>query len=144
VTCVREAQQQARGKTGRVESDRQHTRVKTLPLLAAFLALVAACRNPAPPEEDRADGSVLAPGGPAPIVTGTVLDARTGRPISGALVRGPGGVETRSDERGRFVLRGLAVGASGELVGTTAAGLSGKNLLRALEGGALEVVLHLR
>ena len=46
--------------------------------------------------------------------------------------------------RGRFVLRGLARGAAGELVATSEAGLSGKNLLRPLEGGPLEVVLYLR
>jgi hypothetical protein len=110
----------------------------------AALLLGAACRNPSSPEEALSRGSAPAWVGPAPVVTGTVVDARTGKPISGALVRGPGGVETRSDASGRFVLRGLAPGAAGELVGTTEAGLRGKNLLRALEGGALEVVLHLR
>jgi len=118
--------------------------MKPLPPLVAGLVLVLACRSPALTQEAPAQGAAPGWTGPAPVVTGTVLDARTGKPISGALVRGPGGVETKSDERGRFVLRGLAVGASGELVGTTAAGLRGKNLLRALEGGALEVVLHLR
>ena len=82
--------------------------------------------------------------GPAPLVTGTVLDARTGKPVAGALVRGPGGVETKTDERGRFVLRGLAPGAAGELVATTDAGLRGANLLRPLDAGALEVVVHVR
>jgi len=115
--------------------------MKTALLLAA-LALSAGCRNPAPdPVAGRSSAPVAA--GPAPIVMGTVLDARTGKPIPGALVRGPGGVETKSDAHGRFVLRGLAIGASGELVGTSD-GLTGKNVLRTLEGGPLEVVLHLR
>jgi hypothetical protein len=112
-------------------------------LLGAALALLGACRNPGADDPDAARVQAPAPAGPAPIVTGTVLDARTGKPIAGALVRGPGGVETKSDASGRFVLRGLALGASGELVATSD-GLTGKNLLRTLEGGPLEVVLHLR
>ena len=48
-------------------------------------------------------------------------------------------VALRSDARGRFVLRGLARGAAGELVATSEAGLSGKNLLRPLEGGPLDL-----
>src|SRR6185503_8427252 len=107
-----------------------------LGLLLAAVALSGACRN-APASAAAASGHGAAPvaAGPGPIVTGTVLDARTGKPIAGALVRGPGGVETKSDAQGRFVLRGLALGVSGELVGTSEAGLTGKNLLRALEGG---------
>lgn len=118
--------------------------MRGLLLLCAFALLAAACRNPAPPEADSAPGAVPGAAGPGPIVTGTVLDARTGKPVAGARVTGPGGVETRSDARGRFVLRGLAPGTSGELVGTSAAGLSGKNVLRALASGSLEVVLYLR
>jgi hypothetical protein len=121
--------------------------MKPLPsawLFVACLALASACRNPTEGEPGSVFGTAPAPSGPGPIVTGTVVDARTGKPIAGALVRGPGGVETQSDARGRFVLRGLVLGASGELVGTTEAGLSGRNLLRALEAGPLEVVLHLR
>ena len=119
--------------------------MKPLLVLLAAVALIGACHNP-PPSEAGEGARSAAPvaAGPAPIVSGTVLDARTGKPIPGALVRGPGGVETRSDANGRFVLRGLALGTSGELVGTSASGLTGKNLLRALEGGPLEVVLHLR
>lgn len=119
--------------------------MKPFLLFLAAVAPAVACRNPPASEAgEGARGAAPVASGPGPIVTGTVLDARTGKPIPGALVRGPGGVETKSDARGRFVLRGLAPGASGELVGTTVAGLSGKNLLRVLEGGALEVVLHLR
>jgi len=113
-------------------------------VLLPLFALLVACRNPSPSEEAPANRAAPAAAGPGPIVTGTVLDARTGKPIPGAVVRGPGGVETKSDARGRFVLRGLTLGASGELVGTSEAGLSGKNLLRALAAGPLEVVLHLR
>lgn len=119
--------------------------MKPILLFLAAVALGAGCRNPPSPgagESARSAAPVAA--GPGPVVTGTVLDARTGKPIAGALVRGPGGLETKSDARGRFVLRGLAPGVPGELVGTSESGLTGKNLLRALEGGPLEVVLHLR
>ena len=112
---------------------------------AALLVLLAlgACHNP---DGTRPSGAAAAPlqGGPAPVVTGTVLDARTGKPIAGARVVGPGGLETKTDAQGHFVLRGLALGAEGELVGTTDAGLKGQNHLRALAGGPLEVVLYLR
>jgi len=116
--------------------------MRALAPFVALAALLGACRNP--PPEQAPSYRVPPADGAEPIVMGTVLDARTGKPIAGAIVRGPGGVETKSDAHGRFVLRGLALGASGELVGTTEAGLSGKNFLRALEGGPLEVVLHLR
>lgn len=114
-------------------------------LALASLFLVLACQEPKP-----AGGEALllpaagAATGPTPVVTGTVLDARTGKPVAGATVRAPGGQTATTDARGRFVLRGLAAGTSGELVGTTEAGLAGKNLLRPLEGGPLEVVLYLR
>jgi hypothetical protein len=112
--------------------------------LLLCLVLLGACRNPEGGDAAALGAAPAGRSGPAPVVTGTVLDARTGKPIAGALVRGPGGVEAKSDKSGRFVLRGLALGAAGELVGTTEAGLSGKNLLRPLESGLLEVVLHLR
>lgn len=118
--------------------------MKLVLFLIAAAALGSGCHNPSSSPEEGSHGAAPAMAGPAPVVTGTVLDARTGKPIAGAVVRGPGGIETKSDAHGRFVLRGLAPGVSGELVGTSESGLTGKNLLRALEGGPLEVVLHLR
>jgi len=114
-----------------------------LALASLFLAL--ACQQPPPASGE----ALLLPAegvasGPAPVVTGTVLDARSGKPVAGATVRAPGGQTATTDRQGRFVLRGLPAGTSGELVGTTEAGLTGKNLLRPLEGGALEVVLYVR
>jgi len=109
------------------------------------LLVLGACTNPSPAAGDELllpQGSAAT--GPAPLLSGTVLDARTGKPVAGATVRAPGGQETTTDERGRFVLRGLALGTSGELVGTTEAGLTGKNRLRPLVGGPLEVVLYVR
>lgn len=115
-------------------------------LVLAPLLLLAACTNPPPAAGDELllPESAAAATGPAPLVTGTVLDARTGKPVAGATVRAPGGQQATTDERGRFVLRGLSLGTSGELVGTTEAGLAGKNRLRPLEGGPLEVVLYVR
>jgi len=119
--------------------------MKRILILSVCAALALACRNPSGVDSsEAAAASAPAAVGPAPIVTGTVVDARTGQPVSGALVRGPDGVEAKSDARGRFVLRGLHLGAFGELVATTEAGLSAKNRLRPLESGPLEVVLHLR
>lgn len=115
-------------------------------LALVVLSLTAACTNPPPAGGDELlfpQGATAATG-PAPLLTGTVLDARTGKPVAGATVRAPGGEEATSDERGRFVLRGLPLGTSGELVGTTKAGLAGKNRLRPLAGGPLEVVLYVR
>lgn len=129
--------------TSTPDSKRSLAALACVALLAsgAFLA----CRNPAAVEAASGGGQPpSAQNGPGPVVTGTVLDARTGKPVAGARVCGPGGVEARSDAQGRFVLRGLALGASGELVATTEAGLRGKNLLRPLASGPLEVVLHLR
>jgi len=116
--------------------------MKRLPLLT-LLVLVPACRNPTESNGEGAHAGAPAATGPAPLVTGTVLDARTGKPVAGARVVGPGGVEAKSDAQGHFVLRGLALGAEGELVGTEA-GRTGKNRLRALASGPLEVVLYLR
>ncbi|HEX6882671.1 MAG TPA: hypothetical protein VF530_04770 [Planctomycetota bacterium] len=118
--------------------------MRPLPLLVLLLTGGVACRNPSSDEEGATAAPAAHQTGPAPVVTGTVVDARTGKPVAGAVVRGPGGLETKTDKTGRFVLRGLARGASGELVATSAAGASGKNLLRPLEGGTLEVVIHLR
>jgi len=114
--------------------------------LAAALALLGsgACRNP-PESAGSAHpfGRAPAEAGPAPLVSGTALDARSGKPLADVLIRGPGGVETRSDARGRFVLRGLVLGSEGEILGSTASGLSGRNLLRPLDG-SLEIVIYLR
>ena len=115
----------------------------TLALLLASLAL-AACHNPASTPGAAAYGGAPAVAGPGPIVIGTAIDASTGKPLEGVLVRAPGGVEAKSDARGRFLLRDLALGAEGELVGTTKGGLEGRNVLRPLAPGPLEVVLYLR
>ncbi len=116
-----------------------------LALLAALFWLLTTCRNPSAKEgAESSFGCAPRPGGPAPVVTGTVKDASSGKPLAGVRVQGPGGVEVLTDAQGRFVLRGLAPGAEGELVATGAGGLVGRNRLRPLEPGPLEVVIYLR
>lgn len=75
-------------------------------------------------------------------VTGTVLDTRTGEPVADANVRGPHDTRARTDERGRFELRGLQLGDAGELTARAEDGRSGSVALRPLRGGVLEVVIH--
>ena len=86
--------------------------MKLSAIVVACLLALAACRN-APANGAGQGDSSTGPGyaGPAPIVTGMVLDARTGKPIAGALVRGPGGVETKSDAGGHFILDEAAASA---------------------------------
>ena len=80
----------------------------------------------------------------APVVVGTAIEASTGRPLEGALIEGPGGVQTRTDAHGRFVWRGIPAGVEGKIRASTEGGLTAANRLRPLKGGELEVVLHLR
>jgi len=118
--------------------------MRALALGSALLLGLLGCRSPEP--KPPAPGPFGDPGrsGPAPLVAGTTLDARTGKPLAGVRVVGPGGVEAVSDAQGRFLLRGLAPGVSGELVATAPSGLQARNRLRGLVGGTLEVVLRLR
>jgi hypothetical protein len=115
-----------------------------LPLLV-LLALAGACRNaPGPGEVRAAEAAARARLGPPPVVHGTVLDARTRRPVAGARVRVPGGLEVVSDVEGRFVLAGLELGWEGDLEAVTDSGQEGRNRLRALGPGDLEVVVFVR
>ncbi|MEM7309257.1 MAG: hypothetical protein AAF682_21410 [Planctomycetota bacterium] len=113
--------------------------------LAVVLLVLGAC---APRQDDIAvpvDASALpvdVQAGP-PIVLGTVLDAGSGLPVSGARVSGPDGSETLTDADGRFELRGMPHGTQGPLEAIYGE-LSGSIRLRPLLGGRLEVVLHLR
>jgi hypothetical protein len=101
-------------------------------LLAGLLP--ASCRN----SHNTADAETSA------VIVGTVLDAATGKPVEGARVEGPGGRKTRSDQRGRFELRGLGVGTTGEVRASTGDGKSGSVSLRRLSAGRLEIVLHVK
>jgi hypothetical protein len=112
-------------------------------IVLALSGAIAGCASTesaaAPAASARA--SLVRFGEPA-VVAGTVVDGATGRLVGGASVVGPGGRETKSDERGRFEL-GLDVGLEGPLV-ARAGKLVGENRLRPLEPGRLEVVILLR
>ena len=82
-------------------------------------------------------------GAPAPgtaVITGTTLDAATGQPLAGVEVTGPGGQRTTSDPAGRFVLRGIPEGQTGEVRARAPDGREAANPLRPLQNERLEVV----
>jgi len=106
-------------------------------LLALSLALAAACGGR---EADSAGGAQAS--GEASVV-GTVLDARSAKPLSGVLVRAPGGAQARTRSDGRFELSGLPLGAQGDLEAEGEGGSRARLRLRPLRPGRLEVVLHL-
>ncbi|MEW6072233.1 MAG: carboxypeptidase regulatory-like domain-containing protein [Planctomycetota bacterium] len=120
------------------------------PALAAavLLLLAAACGAQRAGESATSFGPAEAAArigaGPPPLVQGTVVEAATGKPLAGALVRAPGGQEVRTGADGRFVLAGLPAGTAGELAARTASGLAGRVRLRPLAPGTLEVVLFVR
>jgi hypothetical protein len=92
-----------------------------------------------------AQGCGAEPGGARPAgafeVYGTVLEAATGEPMAGVLIRGPGGATATSDATGRFALE---VAGAGDLVAEGPGGLAAVNPLQPARGERLEVVLHLR
>ncbi|MCA8978729.1 MAG: hypothetical protein H6831_07645 [Planctomycetes bacterium] len=77
-------------------------------------------------------------------VRGTVLRAADLEPVEGAVITGPGGVRARSGPGGRFELKGIPRGTSGELSAELEGGLRAKLPLRLLETDEFEVVMHLR
>lgn len=122
--------------------------------LAVLLGVLCACGS-----SRSRDGQRMAdadPAGPAAatqarsatrgqaLVRGTTIEAASGRPLAGVLVEGPGAARATSDRQGRFELRGLPVGVGGELVATAPDGRTGRNVLRQLRAGALEVVVFVR
>ena len=112
-------------------------------LLAGALACGTSQKAGRDPEPAALLTQVSSDRGPA-IVTGTTIEAASGTPLSGVLIEGPSGTQAYSDEKGRFELRGLSVGESGELIASNGEELRGKVRLRPLTGGELEVVLYLR
>jgi hypothetical protein len=105
--------------------------------LVLVLALLAACGGR---DAEPAGGAAAA--GDASVV-GTALDARNAQPLSGVLVRAPGGAQARTRSDGRFELNGLPPGTHGELEAEGEHGLRARLRLRPLRSGRLEVVLHL-
>ena len=79
----------------------------------------------------------------APVVVGTVIDASTGEPVSGARVEGPEKKHAKSGRDGRFEITGLAAGTEGDLTVKLDDGRVGHVHLRHLAPGPpLEVVLQ--
>ena len=119
-------------RTTRPRKGRPKNSTPALFLFAA--AALTACGKP----------TEAAPPGERLLVSGACLEAATGEVLAGVVVRGPGGAVAKSDDPGRFVLRGLRVGDSGWLRAESEGGLVAELPLSALEAGTLEVVFHLR
>ena len=111
-------------------------------LLLVLASLGAACGTGGEHTTHADEHAAPAPG--TATIVGTCLDGDTLEPLAGVEVVGPGGVEARTDDRGRFVLAGLAEGASGEVVATARDGRRASNPLQPLGNVRLEVVMHLR
>lgn len=77
-------------------------------------------------------------------ISGTVLDAKSGEPVAGAEITGPGGSKARSDAKGRFVLGELEVGAEGAVEARLSDGRKARVTLLPLANARLEIVLHVR
>ena len=106
---------------------------------------LSACGGLAGVEASDAPSGYLEDAAAAPVVIlGTALEASSRRPLEGVVIEGPGGTQARSDAEGHFRLTGLRAGMSGVLVARTPDGLSGRNPLRPLAAGELEVVIFLR
>ncbi|MBK7877208.1 MAG: hypothetical protein IPJ77_15945 [Planctomycetes bacterium] len=111
-------------------------------LVVSVLALLAACCADDSAALRTSAGARSASDAPATIA-GTLLDAASGEPVPNVTVRGPRSSSSRSDERGRFELDGLAVGDEGEVTAETGDGRRASVPVRPLRAGRLEVVLHL-
>jgi hypothetical protein len=84
----------------------------------------------------------LQPGAPVS-VTGTALDARTGKVLAGVRIEGPRGVRAVSGKDGRFELVGLREGDEGLVRASLEDGRQGSVTLRPLSSERLEIVLRL-
>ncbi len=76
-------------------------------------------------------------------VRGSVLDARTHKPVAGARVEALGQTASTGPD-GRFELTGLPVGRAGQLTVEAQDGRRGANRLRPLRAEPLEVVVHVK
>ena len=112
-------------------------------VLVALPLLCCACHNRG---ESGTPGETSRPESPAEgtaIVCGSVIDLKSGAPASGVSVVGPGGKATRTDDQGRFELRGLALGTAGEVRARTDDGREALNVLMPLGHERREIVMHL-
>ncbi len=115
-------------------------------VLAGLLLATQGCessdREREPPKVSAPTPAFALREGP-PVLVGTTVDAATGKPLAKVTVTLPDGTSAVSDAGGRFELRGMAPGLSGELVALHPSGLEGKNRLLPLGPGRLEVVVRL-
>jgi hypothetical protein len=98
--------------------------------LLLSLACACACSGKSRPGEEA-------------VVVGSVIDAATGQPAAEIRLEGPEGSKAVSDAHGRFEVKGLRAGDSGELVAKAPDGRRGSVTLRPLAPGRLEVVVQL-
>lgn len=119
-------------------------RVRPGPLALVFaLASFGACH---PPSSGVQVGGTLYPAPPpedGAVVCGTVMDLSTNRPAEGVDVTAPAGRSARTDEEGRFEIRGMALGAFGELLAQSSDGRRAELTLLPLGRERREVVLYL-
>ncbi len=111
--------------------------------LVALLALLCACQNEG---ESGSPGEASQPSLPAQgtaIVCGSVIDLQSGAPAAGVSVAGPGGQTARTDDQGRFELRGLPLGTAGEVRARSNDGRVAVNVLVPLGHERREIVLYL-
>ena len=116
-----------------------------LQFAAAVLGWIAlaGCQHQA---ESVTVGGTLLPAQPAAgtaVVFGTVFDLKTGDPAAEIEIVLPGGKSARSDAQGRFLLLGLAIGTTGEVIARAADGREAHLALPALGNERREIVLHL-
>jgi len=111
-------------------------------VLALGVLGVSGCGTGLKAEETEGDAADRA-ASPA-VLLGTVIEAGSGKPVAGAWIEAPSGERAETDENGRFRLQGVPLGTEGFLQAGTEGGLIGKNLLRPVTSGELEIVIYLR
>jgi hypothetical protein len=107
--------------------------------LSGLLLIACACRK----SGSSASGAPDASGTAAPVVVGTVIDAATGEPVSGARVEAPDKKHAKTNRDGRFEITDLTAGTEGDLTVKLDDGRAGHvHLRRLVRGPPLEVVLQ--
>ncbi len=111
--------------------------------LLALLGLLCACQNKGEAESAGETTQPTLPAEGSAIVCGSVIDLKSGAPAAGVRVAGPGGKTARTDDQGRFELRGLPLGTVGEVRARADDGREAANVLVPLGHERREIVLQL-